>query len=309
MANVEIQNLPPATTPLGGSDVIPIVQSGVTKSVTISDGNFSFTDTANTFTVDQTITADLLVDGNVGIGLTPDSVLKFQVQPSSASGGHLYVASYDTGSGGANANAEVGVINYNNDGYGDGFYSRYARGTKASPAAVQSGDEIGYFSFYPYDGTSFIGRAWINAKVDGAVSTGTAPTALAFHTGSTASPTERLRISSTGQLSAVVPGNTTLYPAYFARAWVNFDGTGTVAIRASGNVTSIGDNGAGNYTINFTTAMPDTSYAVVSSEGWNLTAGTANGGATSTTAAYLGVFDGADNTNKDSNTVNVAVFR
>ena len=46
------------------------------------------------------------------------------------------------------------------------------------------------------------------------------------------------------------------------RAWVNFNGTGTVAIRASGNVSSITDNGAGDYTVNFTTAMPDANYAV-----------------------------------------------
>ena len=49
--------------------------------------------------------------------------------------------------------------------------------------------------------------------------------------------------------------------AYGCRAWVNFDGTGTVAIRASGNVTSITDNGTGDYTVNFTTAMPDANYA------------------------------------------------
>ena len=50
----------------------------------------------------------------------------------------------------------------------------------------------------------------------------------------------------------------------FCRAWVNFNGTGTVAIRASFNVTSITDNGTGDYTVNFTTAMPDANYAVVS---------------------------------------------
>jgi hypothetical protein len=47
------------------------------------------------------------------------------------------------------------------------------------------------------------------------------------------------------------------------RAWVNFNGTGTVAIRASFNVTSITDNGTGQYTVNFTTAMPDANYAPV----------------------------------------------
>jgi hypothetical protein len=52
-------------------------------------------------------------------------------------------------------------------------------------------------------------------------------------------------------------------PIYGARAWVNFNGTGTVAIRGSGNVSSITDNGTGDYTVNFTTAMPDVNYSVV----------------------------------------------
>jgi hypothetical protein len=52
--------------------------------------------------------------------------------------------------------------------------------------------------------------------------------------------------------------------AYGCRAWVNFNGTGTVAIRASGNVTSITDNGTGSYTVNFTTAMPDANYSAMS---------------------------------------------
>jgi hypothetical protein len=48
---------------------------------------------------------------------------------------------------------------------------------------------------------------------------------------------------------------------YACRAWVNFNGIGTVAIRASGNVSSITDNGTGDYTVNFTTAMPDANYS------------------------------------------------
>lgn len=50
---------------------------------------------------------------------------------------------------------------------------------------------------------------------------------------------------------------------YKCRAWVNFNGTGTVAIRAAGNVSSITDNGTGLYTVNFTVAMPDANYVVV----------------------------------------------
>ena len=50
-------------------------------------------------------------------------------------------------------------------------------------------------------------------------------------------------------------------PIYACRAWVNFNGTGTVAIRASGNVSSVTDNGTGNYTVNFITAMEDINYS------------------------------------------------
>jgi len=52
-------------------------------------------------------------------------------------------------------------------------------------------------------------------------------------------------------------------PVYACRAWVNFDGTGTVSIRESGNVSSITDNGTGRYTVNFTTAMQDADYSTV----------------------------------------------
>jgi hypothetical protein len=72
----------------------------------------------------------------------------------------------------------------------------------------------------------------------------------------------RFRIGADGQLSAVIPGGSTLYPSFTARAWVNFNGTGTVAIRASGNVSSITDNGVGTYTVNFTNAMPDANYGI-----------------------------------------------
>ena len=64
--------------------------------------------------------------------------------------------------------------------------------------------------------------------------------------------------------------------AFGCRAWVNFNGTGTPAIRASGNVSSITDNGTGDYTINFTNSMPDANYLAVTTGGqkavsWGLT--------------------------------------
>ena len=76
--------------------------------------------------------------------------------------------------------------------------------------------------------------------------------------------TERGRFTETGdfQFNSGYGSATT---AYGCRAWVSFNGTGTVAIGASGNVSSITDNGTGDYTINMTTAMPDVSYSVSAS--------------------------------------------
>ena len=61
--------------------------------------------------------------------------------------------------------------------------------------------------------------------------------------------------------------NTDDVEMYLAKAWVNFNGQGTVAIRAAGNVSSITDNGIGDYTVNFSTAMPDANYALTGTAG------------------------------------------
>jgi hypothetical protein len=71
---------------------------------------------------------------------------------------------------------------------------------------------------------------------------------------------ERARIDASGNLQ-FNSGYGSAATAYGCRAWVNFNGTGTVAIRASGNVSSITDNGTGDYTVNFTTAMVDINYS------------------------------------------------
>lgn len=81
--------------------------------------------------------------------------------------------------------------------------------------------------------------------------------------GATITWTKVAQITGTGQRSTVVPSGTTLLPSYDCRAWVSWNGTGTVAIRASGNVTSVTDLGVGYYRVNFTTAMPDVNYACV----------------------------------------------
>lgn len=96
------------------------------------------------------------------------------------------------------------------------------------------------------------------------------------------------------------------------KAWVNFNGTGTVAIRAALNVSSITDNGVGDYTINFTTAMADANYAaLVTAKG--IAAGGFGFGTwlyTATqTASAVRVSGGDLNSLEDFETYNAAIFR
>jgi len=100
--------------------------------------------------------------------------------------------------------------------------------------------------------------------------------------------------------------------AYGCRAWVNFNGTGTVAIRASGNVSSVTDLGTGYYQLNFSTAMPDGNYAAVALSGWqNNSWGLCTNGISSpqlSTSYKVNTIDNGGNPN-DNVYVSVAIFR
>lgn len=97
-----------------------------------------------------------------------------------------------------------------------------------------------------------------------------------------------------------------------AKAWVNFDGTGTVAIRRAFNVSSITDNGTGDYTVNFTTAMVDADYADVitlsniSSNIGSMRRSSSSVGLPTTTSRRFQCFDAAGF--EDQEIVTVAIF-
>ena len=143
--------------------------------------------------------------------------------------------------------------------------------------------------------------------------TPTAPTAAAA--------TDTTQIATTAFVRDAIPNvlhASGSAPVYACRAWVNFDGTGVVDIRASGNVSSITDNGTGNYTVNFATGMPDANYcALVTSVPKNATNninyayGLYPGGTKTASAVQIAV-GGASNATGftvDWDQVNVAVFR
>lgn len=128
-----------------------------------------------------------------------------------------------------------------------------------------------------------------------------------------------------GTLKAdVIQSDTTNVPPQFnggngvqvgtlCRAWVNWNGTGTVAIRASFNVSSITDNGTGDYTVNFTAALPDANYSVSSICGLSdaIVAGNSDRGFTprsyTTSSVRVVVTDGGSGV--DPLNCNVSIFR
>ena len=94
--------------------------------------------------------------------------------------------------------------------------------------------------------------------------------------------------------------------AYGCRAWVFFDGTGSVTINGSANVSSIVDNGVGNWTVNLTNALPDTNYCAEVTTQLGTFCGSPGRPSTSsfvvdTRNTSLGAYD--------SSTNNIAIFR
>ncbi len=122
--------------------------------------------------------------------------------------------------------------------------------------------------------------------------------------------------------SAQLPTISGTAPLYMCRAWVNFNGTGTVAIRASGNVSSITDTGTGNYTVNFTTALVDANYNIsgscfgaATSTYYAIFCGRASGGANTQTVSAVQITTcyvsstAGDGLLIDHSNINVAIFR
>ena len=122
-----------------------------------------------------------------------------------------------------------------------------------------------------------------------------------------------MELDSDGNLK-IISGMGVLRTVYGVRAWVNFNGTGTVAIRDSGNVSSITDDGTGNYSVNFTTAMPDANYSAAISANVNNSNDDIRrneriyGWFTTYVRCSTGM-DGGSDSKEDQEFVNVTVFR
>jgi hypothetical protein len=144
---------------------------------------------------------------------------------------------------------------------------------------LAAGDSVMYFS----DGTTVYGFI---TKADGG------PIITASNAEAIAGTDNRKPITAATLFAGL--NATGSAPLFAARAFINFNGTGTPAIRASGNVTSLTDNGVGDWTINFTTALPDANYAINVTGGDTatglLTSARFNTTAPTTSAARIGTF-------------------
>jgi hypothetical protein len=122
---------------------------------------------------------------------------------------------------------------------------------------------------------------------------------------------ESMRLDSSANLQ-FNSGYGSVVTAYGCRAWVNFNGTGTVATRGSGNVSSITDNGTGDYTVNIDVDMPDANYsanlAAASSALGNNLCIRISGSTVSTSNVRVTIASGTGSL-ADCETVCVSVFR
>ena len=197
----------------------------------------------------------VVIDGTLGITSPAETVQGALTTTGNTILGDSSADTLNVGNGGLvkDASSNVGI----------GTSSPYGKFQVINPDASWSisGNMTSGSSFgYSIGGTALniggsTGITWIQSAY--ANNAGVA-VPLAFVTGGT----ESMRITAAGLLQ-FNSGYGSVATAYGCRAWVNFNGTGTPAIRASGNVSSITDNGVGDYTVNLTTAMADTNGTVV----------------------------------------------
>jgi hypothetical protein len=225
MADVKISALPAATTPLAGTELVPIVQSGVTEQVTVANLTAGRSVAASTVNVDAN-TADaavritqtgagnaLVVEDSANPDASPfvvdnagqiirgstSAVATVNYAGSAATPGLQNVS---TGTPGASFGAFL--YNVSSTQSPQLLFSRSASGTIGTPGAVAANNLLGAIGFNGDDGTNFVVAASITSAVDGTPGTNDMPGRLVFSTTAdgAASPTERMRITSAGNVVA-----------------------------------------------------------------------------------------------------------
>jgi hypothetical protein len=167
-----------------------------------------------------------------------------------------------------------------------------------------AGDPLGTGTFTIQSPNSNTDRTLVLPDEAGTVLTSASDLAAANLTGNVAAARITHALNASGSA-----------PIYACRAWVNFNGTTSPGtIRASGNVSSVTRNGTGDYTVNFTTAMPDADYSPVSTSGTGSTPlGSISSSLTTTSFRYYTYGTSAGNMSASTarnNDLNfIAIFR
>jgi hypothetical protein len=218
MANSKISALPSATTPLAGTEVLPVVQGGITEQVSVANLTAGRDVSASGLFVDANSATDAVRITQTGAGnafivednTSPDAT-PFVIDTN---GRVITGATVTYASLGATPNFQLNGV-----GVGDSIFAinswrnssasgglialNHAKsGTVGTFTTLISGDSIGSLVFSGADGTAFIQAASILAAVDGTTGTNDMPGRLVFSTTAdgASSPTERLRIDSAGNI-------------------------------------------------------------------------------------------------------------
>lgn len=215
MANVKISGLPSATTPLAGTEVLPIVQGGVTDQVSVA--NLTVGRTVNALAFDTDVAAagvtlsgtTLAADGtdtniNILVNTKGTGGVGINGAPSGTVAGVTVTSNFCVKGDGTNPMA--GFVHANNTTASSGsvVYACRSRGTVASPTVVQNNDSLASFVVAGFDGTDLALGASINFEVDGTPGSDDMPTRMVFKTtpDGDQAPAERMRITSLGSIIA-----------------------------------------------------------------------------------------------------------
>ena len=223
MADVKISALPAATTPLGGTELVPIVQGGVTTRVSVDNLTAGRTVATSTVNVDANTASAAVRITQTGAGnalVVEDSASTDATPFAIAADGRVLVGATTSYTGIFNAafvqahavagNGAIDTLRYSADVFGpDIGFLKSRSATTGTQAIVLSGDTIGSMQFGGSDGVAFIQAATISAQVDGAPGTNDMPGRLVFSTTAdgASTPTERMRITN-GGFVGIGPGAT-----------------------------------------------------------------------------------------------------
>jgi hypothetical protein len=225
MADVKISALPAATTPLDGTELVPIVQSGATERVTVANLTAGRSVAASALVVSAS-SADTLVrvtQTGAGNALVVEDSANPDASPFVVDNAGIVIRGYtsaiatvnyagntstpniqavSTGTPGASFGAFL--YNASSSQTPQFIFSRSLSGTIGTPGSVASGNFLGAIVFTGDDGTNFVPAASIISVVDGATGTADMPGRLVFSTTADGAdtPTERMRITSAGNVVA-----------------------------------------------------------------------------------------------------------